>query len=524
MTFLGRGFSSLAALSFAAAGLVVGSAACGGLMADVGNDDRQDPSPRKDPQPRTEQVDGGDDGGTLPKTLEGSLDLRFTEVQAAGDIPTWLGSASPSLAAPFRVDLRRVGGAFVGTRSADVARGLEAVVTGRWSAPAAYAVSAEGDGLVLTGQGVAASALGAGLPTSTTDTWTRIVLPLDGEGHLTGAVRAEGRRTVWQGDAGWMGDLTGRGTVRVDDTAPEIRFDVDSPLAPAGKLLPWDAIGVTVAEPVEPTGVEEHTRLGGDHGDSLALRWLPGAPPAGTAWAGRTSFGGHLDDWTRAGSGEPWILRNVENLVKDPVGWVAAPRSQPLSILSVGPATNQVGFDDDILLTTPWGPQDLYGGGEAGTHDRRCESGGCLRLGPVSVSGCRGERAGFAALLNRLGGVELRYRVLVRMPHDGPDAPRLYTPAVTLEVASAGRPPLDVTAMAGAPVPHLATAVDGFDYGTSWTSLQVTAPEGMGPVGVAVALGGPHVPLGTCAGPPLPPAEVELLVERVKAVAVVTTR
>ena len=59
----------------------------------------------------------------------------------------------------------------------------------------------------------------------------------------------------------------------------------------------------------------------------------------------------------------------------------------------------------------------------------------------------------------------------------------------------------------------LPASIDQYDWATPWTTLEVTLPSGAGRVGVAIS----GVPNAYCGGPPLPPADVAVLIESVSA-------
>jgi hypothetical protein len=473
-------------------------AACGGTIAIDGSPGQQSDQP--DPKPVVTPT-------TTGTAIEGSFDLQFTSAKATLNQggPTAPPTTSPSLATGARLDIRKSGG------------GYEAVFTARWGTPAAYAVEVSGQSLTLTGSGAISGGPSSGI-SGASDTWERLVLPRDAAGGLTGEVRGTGREIVGQGDVIWEGTLTGSGTVKPDVTPPSLRGDYASRIGPSDKLLPWDPILVRAAEPVEPNGVEQGIEVQGDRGETLVIRW-DAHQPSRASWAGETSFTGYLDDWARAGSGEPWTLFASDGAARDLAGNYGSSSIKNLSFLRLGGATTEIGFDTDVIDVSTWGDHAIYGGGLTGQNDPRCESGGCMRIGPVRYDVCGVPRAGFAGLLQRVGAgyVELRYRVLAKPMYDGP-TPMLYGDAVTMQLATQGAAPRDASVPASTlGVTRLASPVDDMSYGTDWVTLEAAAPQGTGPIGVAVVVGGAGVIRGGCGGPPPPPASVEILVERVRS-------
>lgn len=472
--------------------------ACGGTVASGGGPAQQsDPPEAKPVVPPT----------TTTTTIEGSYDLQFTSAKATLNPggPTAPPTTPPSLATSARLDIRKNGASY------------EAVFTARWGTPAAYTVAISNAALTLTGKGSIVGGQSSGI-TGSSDTWESLVLPRNTVGGLTGEVRGTGREFVGQGDVVWDGTLTGSGTIKLDVTAPALRGDYTSRIGPGDRLLPWDPVLVSAAEPVEPNGAEQGIKVQGDHGDSLGIQWnAHDASPTG--WAGETSFTGYLDDWTRAGSGEPWTLFSSDGAARDLAGHFGSSLIKNLSFVRLGAPTTEIGFDTDVLEATAWGENAIYGGGLTGQNDPRCESGGCMRIGPVRFDVCGVPRAGFAGLLQRVGAgnVELRYRVLAKPTYDGP-TPMVYGEAVTMQLATQGAPTRDAgVAATTMTFAQLASPIDGMTMGTDWLTLEAAAPQGTGPIGVAVVVGGSSVIRGGCGGPPPPPSDVEILVERVRS-------
>jgi hypothetical protein len=437
----------------------------------------------------------GSSGTTGPHDIVGSFDLTFTSVDATGPGPS--STQPPSRTVGARLDIRK----------SPTSTGYDAVLTARWGQPAAYSVSVTPSAVTLNGSG----AIGASTPSGyVADTWGTIVLGRDASGGLSGALTATGTENASEGDVVWNAKLTGTGAIAADATDPELRAETFG-LAGSAGMLPWDDIRVRVAEPVGGDPLLASTHLSAN-GTSVALRIDPfEAKPE--SWAGETSLLAHIADWNALASAKPTLTASG---AVDRVGRTAKPLAAPMTLLTPGPATSQIDFDSDVILANFWGTWTVYGGGLAGQADPRCEAGGCARLGPVTVDSCAATTSGLVAQLPRaaLGHVELRYRILAQPKYPGGPMPFAYD-AVTFELAATNAAATDSRTGSPTLVP-LATPIDGMSYATDWTTLDVAAP-GAGIIGAAVALGTASASRGGCGGPPLPPADVEVLVEYLRA-------
>lgn len=430
-------------------------------------------------------------GHTNPNevAIEGSFDLTFTQVtptSQGGQTPP--SAESPSLSTSARLDISTSGGTF-------------AQITGRWGQTGTFAVSITDTAVTLAGT---FSIGGQGAGGYVSDQWKTLVLERGASGGLTGKITAEGEQTIGLGDVLWESKLSGSGTFVRDQTRPALRLSGRSSIGPVGEPLPWERFTVQAAEPVSAVHVQEQSHVEGPDGDSLQIRWNATAPGHSPFSTQAVSFVGTVDDWTRAGSGEPWNITNAGTLVNDMVGLTSDSLYTTLPFARIGAATTEVGFDDDILEVDPWGTSSFL------QSDARCENGGCLALGPTSVSWCAPVRNGFAGRLTRgtTGHVSLRYRVLAK-------SGVVFTDLLTLELAAQNGEILDTTQRPD--LTELATPIGDYTHATDWTTLDVAAPAGGTEIGYAVITASPSVLNGGCGGPPPPSSDLLVLIESVKS-------
>lgn len=444
-------------------------------------------------QPRAGNHDNDGPGvGTSTLAIEGSFDVTFTSANAdwGGSAPP--GTTSPSLKTGARLDLRK-----------NASGGYDAVLTPRWQAPAAFRVQVTAESLVLTGEG--SISMSQGPIAGASDRWKMLTLGRNADGTLDGRFTGIGDAQAGAGDVLWSGTLSGDGKFAPDATAPELRTALKTFSGREDARLPWDPIIVEAAEPVgsvENPAAAPHVTSGGE---SLPVSWTGTT----TTWAGTTRFVGYVDDWDRA-TANAWQLTGDSVLV-DGASHGIVPFNTNLKFYNAGSPATEIAFSDDVINMRSFGTTAIYGGGEAGTSDPRCEVGGCFRIGPIDVNSCETQRSGFGAMLTRQteGRMELRYRLLARTTSiGGPQKPFIPNTPVTIQVATPHVAPVE------APVPHvdlaeLATPVDGMTWGSEWSTASANLPVGNGPVGVAVAATTP----GYCGGPPGPPGEIEILVQ-----------
>ena len=480
-------------------GLLV--AACGGSVgpSPSGGTDgpgTTSPDPTRNP---SQTPDAKPDA--RPLALEGSFDLRFTQVSVAPTSPSSYTPPSdpPSKTTSFRLDLER--------EASGVLRGA---LTARWGVIALATITEDAKALTLKGDFTASGPV-AGGGGGVSDRWVSLTLPRTKDGSLAGTFSATGDETIFQGDAGYSLNLTGQGTLTTDITAPEARVIASSTAGPADKLLPWDSISFQLAEPIAQSDAVAASHVAGPGGAALALAWAAKSPQA-SDWVGVTTVSSRAKTWPASVS---W--NGVVETLTDRVGLKSPRVSKPIELLPLPPAASTIGFDDDVLMASTWGAVDLLGGGLTGANDSRCEAGGCARLTMDTSSGCS---AGAAGLLVQLTPgaqrkASVRYRVLAHPKYTGTTP---YLPSVMLveSAVEGGEPKQDrvYTGSTGGPaLTALPASIDQYDWATPWTTLEVTLPSGAGRVGVAIS----GVPNAYCGGPPLPPADVAVLIESVSA-------
>jgi len=474
---------------------VAALAACGGSVVTI--------------DPTATNTDGGAEGGsvdggpdaTAGLGVEGSYDVTFSEVTAtvAGPGPTPPPGGAPSMAKKSRLDIRK-----------NPAGGYEAVFTSRWGTSAKLAASVSDTTVLLTGRAGVSGGNGF------YDSWSKLTLPRDANGKLTGQIAAEGEQTISQGDVVWTATLTGKAFLARDFTAPELAARLVSNVGPADALLPWDKITVDAAEPVPGDGLRATRLVPSKPGEKAIIpKWIDS--DASPAWSGETSVTGRVADWAGLAGGGELTVENDGKATVDLVGLPSPPLRAKVKFHPLPSPTAAIDFDGDVVMASTWGPGALYGGGITGGSDPRCEAIGCARIGPVKASVCNGERAGLAGMINvgPLNRVALRYRVVAE-PELGAGQPFVYGDVLTMELARVVGSVSSESVIGGQiKLQKLAQPIDGMTWATEWTTLEVSAPAGSDAVGVAVAAGGPVALRGGCGGPPPPPVKMEILVERV---------
>src|SRR5262249_375188 len=148
-------------------------------------------------------------------------------------------------------------------------------------------------------------------------------------------ITGTGSEMIVGGDQAWDGTLDGSGRLVSDVTPPQTRANIVSTIGPPDGLLPWDPIGLEVAEPVDANGFEKDTLIQGANGQALSMQWDSGTPSA-ASWAGATRYAGYIADWTDATSGEKWALKSPGSAARDRAGHDANSLSQGLSLLGIG--------------------------------------------------------------------------------------------------------------------------------------------------------------------------------------------
>lgn len=438
--------------------------------------------------------------------IVGTFDLSFDEVVTAPSDrhPPVLRRPHrpPSADHAFRLDLREESGR------------IDGVLTPRWGTPCGYWGTIAGNRLELRGCGTSLSRTTDS--DQVTDTWSTLEVAIDPyTRQVLGPIEARGSERVQEAEGmlAWNGTLTGKGSLVADRTAPEARLEAASWVGPPEALLPWDPLIVRTSEPVAIQGAREAVTLRTERGVALPLRAIPGHKD-GASWAGAVAFESRLADWTLAPQTSAWFASGAP--LVDRSGRAAAPAHAPVRFLDVRLAGPTIDFDGDLASVASWGGWALYGGGDGGSSDPRCEQGGCLRIGPMDFSPCSATRSGFAALLPRgpKGTVSIRYRILAQPLADR--AP-LWSEVFGAQVAALGgetiEQSLDVQALEFAALP---SPIDGMGRGMPWTTRQVKVPQGVGPIGFAGFSGKPIAK--DCQRPEdSQPVRYEVLVEWVRS-------
>jgi hypothetical protein len=403
--------------------------------------------------------------------LEGSYELTFGDVTVTAETK-WPGAeAPPSKGSVVRVDL------------AKTASGYEAMIAPAFGVQAKFAVAVADDALTLTGEGVT---LSGGSGANVTDRWKKVVLARDASGALSGAVSLEGDEDIFAGDVGWMGKISGAGSIGPDTHAPELRSYLVSPNGPADALLPWDAVIVDTSEPVPR--------------DMLSKNLQPGAPVAWTladdasSWPGVSSIVGRASSFDVTS-----VPITLTKPLSDLAGNARASFTASLKFLSVGAPQAAYDFESKVA---GWNATFVA------APEMGC-TGTCAKIGPVSLSACGAGRAGLAVRTPAASSIAVRYRMVVDTPADGPEG-SIYGSILSIDVATPG------SAAVTTPVSFDATTLKPFEGGaakaTDW--LTATAPGGGKELGVTLRAGD-HVFDGECGGFAPPAAKVTFYVDSI---------
>ncbi|MCU0656981.1 MAG: hypothetical protein MUF64_17515 [Polyangiaceae bacterium] len=392
----------------------------------------------------------------------GYFDLHFSTVQAT--LPTGPGEVSPpSLKTTLRIDLPEP----------PAKEGVwQATVTPRWGVPSTFEVTLEDGSLVLTGK-TSLAEVSPGLRVS--DVWQRLEFELSNK-KLTGKVTASGQENLFQGQKGWSGALSGSGELIPDVTPPEGRAAVEQRVGEAQGLLPWEPLGVQLSEPLKSSEVLGRLRLRAGGVDE-PVQWEPASKSADGVTG---ALVGYRQGWGKVSA--QGTLR-LENGFLDPAQNAGTGFETPLSTVVVPPPKEGLLWGD--------GGQVLWGGAEA-LNGPECEGKACLSLGPFEVASCGVPAAGAALRLNELppeAKLKFRYRVFQSQPSVGGMGELPGPTVLSLEVARPGKPL--VVSEIGTPAVDAGSGADLLPYASSWTSVLVPVPAGVGELGVALRAGGP---------------------------------
>lgn len=401
--------------------------------------------------------------GAVSYEPKGYFDLTFNSVTAT--VPMGPGDVEPpSQKTALRVDLPEA-----------PAKGAtwQATVTPRWGQPALFTVTAVEGGLLLKGSTTLTET------TSTrrvTDVWQSFTLEMKGKA-LTGKVSSTGQESVYQGELGWSGALSGGGDLRPDATLPEGRAANEPGAGPEGALLPWDAVQVRFAEPLKPTEALAKLALQGE-GGSVPLAW---DQPKGTLDGSVSTLAGYQQGWDGVVGAAKLQLHDG---FRDPALNEGQGFEKDFSVISVPPAP---------VGGVVWGDgHQVLWGSSASFVGETCEGKGCLAVGPFMSSSCGVSSAGAALRLPAppvgVTKLRIRLRALLSQPATtepgGPAGPAL----LTVDVARPGKGATSVEV----PTPSALEADDGgsLPFASAWTTVLVQVPDGVGEVGVALRAGG----------------------------------
>jgi hypothetical protein len=376
---------------------------------------------------------------------------------------------------------------------------LEALVTPRWGVPTRFEATQTPSSIQLTGQ----STYGED---GTTDTWTTIRLDLDVSGNLTGSFAATGTEVTSNGDVVGQGTLTATGTVTKDLLAPEARVATVSPMGPPDRLLPWDPVIGTLAEPVTSGPVVGGFALTASGGAPVVLFSATHDVPA--PFTGFFRSDGFRFNYEPVGA----VTLTWDTALADYVPHLLQSPRVTVPFLDLPIATASHSLDGDVVTVGSWGDVTFLG---SKAPDPSCETGGCARLGSFVDSYCGSltPRIGLAARVVSTNATSLaiRYRVLTQDLGVQPTIP----PAFTIQTATPDTTATKLTAVQPKSTDFTKTTISGTAvWATEWLTAKVplaVAPE----TGVAL-VGGSGPSSGGCGLVPASPL-VTVLVDSIAA-------
>jgi hypothetical protein len=343
-------------------------------------------------------------GGPLPP---GSYNVVLRDVEAKyewdGHGGAWDGTGVPPFGPPasegmrLRIDYRENGGT------------PEAVVTPRWGEHQAFAVSWEGNVMVLAG------AVGV---EPTWDLWTTFRLSPSDERADAASLRAIGVENPTDVAVTWTAHVTAQGDVSADASAPEIRNETRSIWGPPDALLPWDTVKLHAAEGVFlnllngfDTTITSSESGSLRAGFPLPMTWTAGAPDPAVDWAGATSLIGAPISWDPIPGSSIQVTAPAYAVTDLAGNRMASTFAASFKYLDVGETVEEYTFDGEAAPRPGgWGSVTYLGQKTGG--DPRCGTGGCVELGPFDDN-CDAPRMGIAGRLRaRPGPLFVRYRVL----------------------------------------------------------------------------------------------------------------
>ena len=439
----------------------------------------------------------GSGGSPVIELRRTSYDVRFEGVAVDGTLGTLPSAESPSQGASLRVD--------IGARVGDT---YQAFVTPRWGYPAEATTVFElesGRVELTTGFFITGAEIG--------DTWSEMMVSLDANGELRGPVTATGHRRPLGGDFGGSFPLEASGSIALDRTAPEVDAVTESPHGPPDALLPWDEVVVRAAEGVDADELHTLLRILSATGENTfpAVHWKhTPAIDDRTAPSGSVRVRGSFQTWPDLSLD---LGVGIDAGAMDLVGLRAPVYSKKFTLRSFGSAAGRNDFDGTGPALALWG-QTVQLGGAAGP-DPRCESKGCMMIGPLANPHCS-VRSGFAGRITTSSPlISIRYRVLVGPITPGSSEPPSYSPPMHFDLASPGREvTLGVVYIEPSALRPLAEPQGELRWGTEWRTEEVAVRTG--DIGYSVYAG-----VTSCAprGGPVPNMPIAIFVDRIESAA-----
>jgi hypothetical protein len=422
----------------------------------------------------------GSGGAAASPSLEGSYDLSFDSVTPE---PQFAGS--PSAGSTARLDVRQ----------SDT--GYDAVFCARWGDAAVYSFQVGSNEVTLMGDGRFRG-------TNVDETWSSILLRLGANG-FSGTMTATGTNEVMMGDTFSVSDVSATGRVSSDALPPE--FDQIIEVAP---FLPWDAIRLEAAEPVDSAELMSHTTVG-----TRSVAWSAAPEPEiGSEWVGITRLTGYFTNWDPGAAELPPYAVRIAAGVRDRAGHASIDFvGSDFEPLSVGAPQSVYSFDGADTIGR-WGNTLLLGGTAS---DPRCESGGCVSI-EFENQYCASGPAGIAVRL--LGSAaNVRYRLIVHDALSADGKPTWVPVAFRLETAVPGAPsqtsyPPDVDWSQLQPYTDPVQQLPN-RWATPWSTLSVTSGVQTSEIGLAVHAGGYSGCSG--GGPAPPPVNTTILIDQIDA-------
>ena len=439
-----------------------------------------------------DDLGGGGAGAVMatPFAATGSLDFVVTKVdvsQATG--PT--AKIAPSMGAKLRIDLPDIKAP---------KEALSAIVTPRWGEPTLFSATITPGAIELSGSATIKS-------DGAVDTWQKITIALGPGGKATGLVTVSGQESVFSSGVGYSAKIAATGLLGPDVTAPQSK---PAPSLAIGEgLLPWEALGVTFAEPIAKGDAAAHLTILDAAGTVAPFSFLLTPDVASGAVTGRA----YAANW----DGDGALTLHVAPGYVDAAGNAGDGFDQAISLLAIPKANGAMKSFDGGDAPVSWGAVK-----KLGASDGVCETSSCVVIGPFSNAHCGVPAMGFAVRLASTPSpatkVRVRYRALYGAA--GANGTGGLVP-LSVQVARPGAPPI-VHELTKAPSAYdLGAAAGDFSLATPWTTLEVALPSSGtagSELGVAVRAGAQASSIAcTADAPPDLPAPTKVVVEWVGA-------